>query len=242
MRHHLLVASAVAAVAAISACSESRAEASSSTISRNYPVGGFTGIEVAGPFDVKVATGKAVSVAASGPQRLLDETEVLVKDGKLMIRPKKKGWFGGMGWSSRQPTVFTVSVPALTSAALAGSGDLDIDRVSGERFTGAVSGSGDLRLAQVAVRELRISLAGSGDITAAGQAQKASVTLAGSGDIDMSRLRAADAEAQLAGSGNIRAMVTGTAKASVAGSGDIDISGGARCQSSKRGSGDIRCS
>jgi hypothetical protein len=240
--HHLLVASALAVAASLSACSEGRAEASGPTVSRSYPVGGFTGIEVAGPFDVRVTTGKAVAVAASGPQKLLDETEVLVKDGKLMIRPKKKGWFGGMSWNSRQPSTFTISVPTLDSVRVAGSGDINVDRITGERFSGAIAGSGDLRLAQVAVREIGLSIAGSGGITVAGQAQKASYEIAGSGDVDASGLKAADAEAEIAGSGSIRANVTGNAKASIAGSGDIDIRGGARCQSSKNGSGEIRCS
>ena len=242
MRHHLLVATAVISTAVLAACSEGRAESGGPAVSRNYQVGGFTGIEVAGPFDVKVTTGKAVSVAASGPQKLLDETEVSVKDGKLLIRPRKKGWFGAMNWSSREPSTFTISVPTLDSVEVAGSGDIDVDRVSGDRFRGAIAGSGNLRLPQVAVRDLGLAIAGSGGIVVAGQAQQASFEIAGSGDVDASGLKATDAEAEIAGSGNIRAQVTGNAKASIAGSGDIDIRGGARCQSSKAGSGEIRCS
>jgi hypothetical protein len=242
MRQHLFVATAAAAILGLSACSASRAESAGPAINRSYQVGGFTGLEVAGPFDVKVTTGKAVAVSARGPEKLLDETEVLVKDGKLLIRPKKKNWLGGMSWNSREPTVFTISVPALEQAAVAGSGDMDIDRVSGERFRGSIAGSGNLRLAQVAVRDLGLSIAGSGEVTAAGQAQSAKFSIAGSGDMDVSRLRTTDANASIAGSGNIKAQVTGNAKAIIAGSGDIAITGGARCQSSKNGSGDIRCS
>lgn len=242
MRHYLIAASAVLSTATLAACSEGRAESGGPAISRSYPVGGFTAIEVAGPFDVRVVTGKAVSVAARGPQKLLDETSVSVEDGKLLIRPKKKGWFGSMNWNSRGSSTFTISVPALDSVEVAGSGDIDIDRVSGDRFTGAIAGSGNLRMPQVAVRELGLSIAGSGGIVVAGRAQKASFEIAGSGDVDASGLKATDAEAEIAGSGNIRAQVTGLAKASIAGSGDIDIRGGARCQSSKAGSGEIRCS
>lgn len=242
MRRTLLVATALTTAATLSACSESRAQSSGPTVSRTYQVGNFTGIEVSGPFDVKVTTGKAVSVAASGPQKLLDETEVTVEGGKLLIRPRKKGWFGGMNWSSREPSTFTISVPALSSAEVAGSGDISVDRVTGERFNGAIAGSGDLRLAQVEVQKVGLSIAGSGGIVAAGRAQQASYEIAGSGDVDASKLSATDANAEIAGSGSIRANVTGTVKASIAGSGDIDISGGARCQSSKNGSGSINCS
>lgn len=242
MHRHLLIAGSLILAGTISACSESQAQNAGPSTSRTYQVAGFTGLEVAGPFDVKVTTGKVLSVSAQGPQKLLDATEVLVEDGKLVIRPKKKGWFGGMRWGSDQPAMFTISVPALTSAEVAGSGDIDIDRVSGDRFAGAIAGSGNMRLPQVQVRDLALAIAGSGEVNVAGQAQKASYEIAGSGDMDASRLTAVDADAEIAGSGNIRARVTGTAKASIAGSGDIEISGGAKCQSSKAGSGEIRCS
>lgn len=243
MRQHLFVAATAASILALSGCSVGRAESAGPAVSRNYQVDGFTGLEVAGPFDVKVVTGKAVAVSARGPQNLLDETEAVVEDGKLLIRPKKKNWLGGMSWSgSREPAVFTVSVPSLDSAAVAGSGDIDVDRVSGDRFKGEIAGSGNMRLATVAVQELGLSIAGSGEMTAAGQARRATYEIAGSGDLDASRLRATDAEAEIAGSGNIKAMVTGNAKARIAGSGDIAITGGARCQSSKDGSGNISCS
>ena len=243
MRQPLLLAATSALSAlALSACSVGRAESAGPSVSRTYDVGAFTGLEVAGPFDVKVTTGKAVSVAATGPQKLLDETEVVVKDGKLLIRPKKKNWFGGMNWSSDEPSTFTISVPSLDQAAVAGSGDIDIDRVSGERFKGSIAGSGNLRLPAVAVQELGLSIAGSGELTAAGQAQRANYNIAGSGDLDASGVRAVDAEAKIAGSGNIKAQATGTARANIAGSGDIAITGGARCETRKNGSGDIRCS
>jgi hypothetical protein len=241
MRHHLLVAASVVAVT-LAGCSEGKAEAAGSAVSRTYPVGGFNAITVSGPFDVRVVTGKPVSVSASGPQKLLDQTEVVVEGGKLLIRSRNKGWFQGMNWNSREPFVFTVSVPALQSAVLEGSGDVEIDQVRGDRFTGAVTGSGDLRLRQVAVGALGLSVTGSGDISAAGQAREATYAIAGSGDVDASNLRVTDAAARVAGSGNIRAQVTGTARANVAGSGDIDIKGGARCQTRTDGSGEIRCS
>lgn len=242
MRRHLLAATGLIAGLGLAACSESRAESAGPTVERSYQVGNFNGLEVSGPFDVKVVTGKAVSVAARGDQKLLDATEVAVVDGKLRIRPKKKGWLGGMSWNSDNNSTFTITVPALESAGVAGSGDIDVDRVAGDRFRGSIAGSGNLHLPAVAVKNLSLSIAGSGEITAAGQAQSASYEIAGSGDMDASALTATDASASIAGSGNIRAKATGTANLSVAGSGDIDLSGGARCQISNKGSGDIRCS
>ncbi len=243
MRRYLSVTAAAASILALSACSEGSAESAGPAVSRSWQVGGFTGIEVSGPYDVKVSTGKEVSVAASGPQKLLDETEVVVTNGKLHIRPKRKNWLGAMSsWSSRGSSSFTVTVPSLAEAGISGSGNLQIDQVTGEAFKGGVAGSGDLGVARMAVQQLDLGIAGSGKIIAAGQARRAKYGIAGSGDLDASGVRAIDAEAKIAGSGDIKAFATGTAKATIAGSGDIAITGGARCTTSKNGSGNIRCS
>jgi len=237
---HIVLTLAGTFLLATAACSQSDAQ-SGPSISRAFPVGSFTAIEVAGPYDVTVVTGKAASVNAQGPQKLIEAMEVSLDGDKLRIRPRRQGMFSGMNWSGGNATV-AVSVPALRAAALAGSGDLTVDRVNGEQFTGAVAGSGDLRLGNVAVKSLKLAVAGSGTATVAGQTNEASYAVAGSGDLDAVGLTAASARIDVAGSGNVRARVTGEAKASVAGSGDVEISGGARCQTSKHGSGDVRCS
>lgn len=210
-------------------------------VSRNYKVGQFSSMEVSGSYDVVVTTGRQPAVSARGTQRLVDNLVVEVRDGRLIIRPRSRNWHGNWG-GGRSWARISVSVPALNAVSLAGSGDVLVDRVRGDRFNGSLAGSGDLNLGQVMVGELKLSVAGSGDVKAAGQARSATYSVAGSGDLDASALTAARAAASVAGSGNIRARVTGSASASLVGSGDIDITGGAQCQQSKRGSGDIRCS
>ena len=75
----------IAASALLAGC-HARGEESGggATVSRNYNVGDFQQIEVAGPYDVEVRTGSKVSVAAQGSEKLLERTEVEVKDGKLV--------------------------------------------------------------------------------------------------------------------------------------------------------------
>lgn len=238
MRFFLLATAGIALLAA--ACSEGQAQEGPET-SRTFPVTTFGAIAVSGPFDVTVTTGKAPSVRAVGSQRLIDALEVTVEDGRLTIRSKNKDWYKGGAWRRSNARV-AVTVPQLTKAALAGSGTVDIDRVSGKEFNGAVAGSGDLRLGTIAVETLKLTVAGSGGLKAAGQADTAEYSVAGSGDLDAGGLTVRQASLSTAGSGSIRAKVTAEAVASVAGSGDIDISGGAKCQQSTRGSGSVRCS
>lgn len=237
----LLGVGAVAMAAA--GCGKSHAEDGGPTVQRNYQVGAFDKIEVAGPYDVTVRTGSGPSVSASGPEKAVEQLVVEVRGDKLVIHTKDRNR-GIFSWGSHNfgNTSLQVTVPALSAAAIAGSGGLSIDKIKGDTFKGAVGGSGDLTLGSLEVQSLKLAIGGSGDIRASGQAGSADYTIAGSGDIDASGLSSQTADASIAGSGSIRAKATGTANAKIMGSGDITLTGGAKCSVSKMGSGDINCS
>jgi hypothetical protein len=243
MRKAAFAAILIASAASITACGRTRSEDGGPTVSRNYSVGGFDQIEVAGPYNVQIRTGSNPTVAASGPQKLLEHTLVEVKDGKLVIRPERKqGWFQ-TGWHFRGDANFVVTVPQLHGATIAGSGDIKVDKVAGDRFEGTVAGSGGLEVGTLDVQSLNLAIAGSGGAKAAGgKAQNAKYDIAGSGDIQAGAVQAQDAKISIAGSGNIAAHATGTADVSIMGSGDVEVTGGAKCSVSKAGSGDVRCS
>jgi len=233
----------IAASALLAGC-HARGEESGggATVSRNYNVGDFQQIEVAGPYDVEVRTGSKVSVAAQGSEKLLERTEVEVKDGKLVIRPEhQRGWFH-WGWSTHGNAHFIVTVPQLTGAEIAGSGDIRVDKVAGQDFTGTVAGSGSIDVASLTVQQLKLSIAGSGDVKGAGTAQFAKYDIAGSGDIDAGAVQTQSLEVSIAGSGGVKGRATGTANISIMGSGDVDVTGGAKCNVSKAGSGNAHCS
>jgi hypothetical protein len=206
-------------------------------------VGSFDQIEVAGPYNVQVRTDANPSVSASGPQKLIEHMVVEVRDGKLEIRPEpQKGWFH-MGWNFHGDVTLTVTVPELNGATIAGSGDIRVDQVKGDRFDGSVEGSGDLDVAALDVQTLKLAIAGSGGVKAgSGKAQNANFDIAGSGDIDAKGVQVQTADVSIAGSGNIAANATGTADVSIMGSGDVQLTGGAKCTISKAGSGDVSCS
>jgi hypothetical protein len=205
---------------------------------RQYQVANFSKIEVAGPYDVTVATGKDVAVAASGGVELLDETEVTVKGDTLIIKPKKSR---GIRWSWKGGKAsFTVSTQALTGAAIAGSGDIVVDKASGD-FEGEVAGSGSLDVRQMTAGKASLEIAGSGNIRAAGTADSTDAGIAGSGNIDASKLVARTATVSIAGSGGVLLQATEAADVSIAGSGNVDIAGGAKCTIDKAGSGNVTC-
>jgi hypothetical protein len=209
-----------------------------SEVTRNYQVGAFDRIAVAGPYDVNVVSGGQGGISAKGGEHLLEETEVIVENGTLKIQPRKKK---GIRWNWRNgKAVFTVNAAALHGAAIAGSGGINVDKVAGD-FEGEVAGSGDLKIAQIAGGNVKFDVAGSGEVEAAGKADSLSISIAGSGDINAGGLASRTASVSIAGSGNVRANASEDATVSIMGSGDVDISGGAKCKVSKAGSGNVRC-
>ena len=236
------VAAVIAASAAVAGC-QVHAQDGGPTVSRNYKVGNFQRIEVAGPYDVEVRTGGKPGVSAKGSEKLLERTVVEVRGDKLVIHPEQHNGFFHFGWTSRGKAHFTVTVPTLSGATIAGSGDIRVDKVQGQRFEGAVAGSGGIDVAAMDVQTLKLSIAGSGGVKAgSGKAQSAEYEIAGSGDVDAGAIAAQQVKVSIAGSGGVKAHASGTADVSIMGSGDVDVSGGAKCSVSKAGSGNVRCS
>lgn len=242
MSKAMMMAVAVAATVATSGCGGRARGEPGPAVDRNYTVGQFNRIEVAGPYEVDVRTGADPSVRASGPERSVERMIVEVEGGTLKIHPRKRSGLS-FGWSKDHPVRLSVTVPSLIAADIAGSGDIRVDRIAGESFEGGVAGSGDLRLGSVEVRQLKMGIAGSGEIRAqGGRAARVEYDIAGSGDMDLGGIVAETAAVSIAGSGNVSAHATGTASVDIAGSGDVRIRGGAQCQVSKAGSGNVDCS
>lgn len=240
---NFMAASMIAACAATSACGQIHDEDAGATVSRSYNVGNFQQIEVAGPYDVTVRTGANPSISARGSHKLLERTLVEVRGNKLEIRPQSnRGWFS-FGWSTHGHADFTVTVPQLSGAAIAGSGDIRVDKVTGSNFTGDVAGSGGLDIGAVDVQSLKLSIAGSGSAKAGqGKAVIGDYSISGSGDVDAGAVQTQQAKVSIAGSGGVKAHASSTADVSIMGSGDVDVTGGAKCTVSKAGSGSVRCS
>lgn len=225
-----------------SGCARDHSSAPGPIVERNYNVGGFDQIELAGAYDATVRTGTAPSVHAKGGENLLDRLIVEVKGDKLVIHPKEHMGFH-WGWGHSGKVELTITVPQLKGATLAGSGGINIDKVQGDSFEGTVAGSGGLSVGSLDVQTLKLSIAGSGDAkAAAGKTRTAEYEIAGSGGVDAGGVNAEQLKVSIAGSGNVKAHATTSADVSIMGSGDVDVAGGAKCNISKAGSGSVRCS
>lgn len=239
------------AIATLAACNDSSAEtatpklkASGQQGQRAFQLANFDRVALQGPDNVEVRVGPAFSVTAQGDTGVMQALEIKLDGSTLEIGRKntRSGFrWGGHDEDDSAAVKVVVTMPAMRGAALAGSGDMSVDRVSGDAFDASLAGSGDMLLGGLAVKNAELSIAGSGDIRASGAADMVKVSIAGSGDADGSGLAAKGAEVSIAGSGNTRLAVDGQAEVSIVGSGDVDLGPKARCQKSVMGSGDVTC-
>jgi hypothetical protein len=207
---------------------------------RSYRVAGFDSVTAGGAHRVVVTVGGGHSVRATGPAEVLDRMEVLVEDSRLIIRPVRESWVQ-YGRRDEGTATFYVSVPRLARAAVAGSGNMTVDRVEGDAFSASVAGSGNLAIASMRVSDARFSVAGSGDLAARGSAGRSRVSLAGSGRARLGDVASRDSTVSIVGSGSADLNATGTVNASIAGSGAVTVAGSARCSKSGVGTGRMMC-
>ncbi|HEV2865469.1 MAG TPA: head GIN domain-containing protein [Allosphingosinicella sp.] len=230
---------AVAILGACTASSGSDRHEARPTAQRSFEVAGFDSIELTGSHDVVVSVGAAPSVRAEGDAEALQLLEVEVEGGRLRIGSRNRGGWSWAGSAGR--VTVHVTVPSLREAAVAGSGDVRIDRVEGPSFLAAIDGSGDLEVQTLRVEQATFSIAGSGNVRAAGAAGRAAISVAGSGDLDLTGLDTRAAEVRVMGAGDAQVRATQSASVTLMGSGDVTVTGGARCSIEKHGSGDVRC-
>lgn len=224
-------------------CSRGDSRGAGPTVDRDFPVGQFDKIALAGAYDATVRTGSTASVHARGGQNQLDRLVVEVDNGELKIHPKEHLGFHWGGWGKSGHVQLTITVPQLREATLAGSGGINIDKVQGDKFEGTVAGSGNLSVGGLNVQSLKLSIAGSGDAKAgAGTTKSAEYEIAGSGGVDAGAVQAEQLKVSIAGSGSVKAHASVAADVSIMGSGDVEVAGGAKCNISKAGSGSVHCS
>lgn len=249
MRHVLIFAAILTVAPALSGCGYSVFDAAEDVQSGGMDGGkaitqtaqttsAFTAIEAYGPDNIVFVTGDSFSIKAEGNAEAIKTLRFKMDGDAIEIGRTKGKWFG----EEAKGVTITITAPAISSVALAGSGDLKADKMSGEKVVIDLAGSGNVDVADLVAPSVEGNVAGSGDIKAAGKVAKADWSIAGSGNIDVSALISEDVKASIAGSGDVRANASKTVDASIAGSGDVLATGGAKCTKSVIGSGKVTCS
>ena len=207
---------------------------------RRYTVTDFDRIQVEGPFQVTLTTGKAPSARADGEMLALERVSVEVQSRTLKIRPNRSAWGGYPGQQSGGVKLL-VSTPGLRSATVTGAGTLSIDKVKAMMFDAALAGSGRLGIGSLEADALSLGLLGGGKLTLGGKAKTVRATISGSGDLDAAALQSEDAEVNADTSGTIALGVRRAAKITATGAGEVTIGGTPACTVTNRGVGTVSC-
>lgn len=223
----------LAAIAALCASAADAAE-------RRYTVTDFDRIEVSGPYEVSLVTGRPPAAVARGDQRAIDRLTMEVQGRVLRIRPGRSSWGGYPGEAGGAVSI-AVATHGLRAATLAGSGSLEIDAVKAMKFDAALSGSGRVTLGKVEADALSLTLLGGGRLVASGKAKTLRAAVSGSGDLEGSGLLVEDAQLNAATSGNVGLAVRRAVSLDASGAGDIEIAGKPACTVRQTGTGRITC-
>jgi hypothetical protein len=207
---------------------------------RRFTITGFERIQVEGPFEVTLATGRASSAVATGSSQAIDRVSIEVQGRTLRIRPNRSAW-GGYPGEGAGPLKISVSTHELRSASVSGSGSIAIDRAKGLRFDLSVAGSGRIGVGSVDADNLSVGLMGSGKISLAGKAKEFIATVQGAGDLDARALTADEARINADTAGAIAVSVRRTADVTATGQGDTTITGRPACKVKSLGSGRVVC-
>jgi hypothetical protein len=207
---------------------------------RSYSVTDFDQIDINGPYQVIVETGRPPSARATADQASLDRLLVEVRSRRLVITASTGGW-GERGFLKSGPTVIRVSTQGLKRAHLGGSGSLDINRVQAARLFVSQSGSGQIRIGRIDTDQLDVVAEGSGLVTLAGKNLTGRITNNGAGRIDAAALTITNADIRAQSAGETSLTALRSAKIVATGSGNVTVGGTPACTVTQLGAGLVRC-
>lgn len=219
---------------------------------------GIDGVTLLGSGDVDISIGNKEELTIHAPADLIPYLLTENKDGTLYIGKRKKGWKKFKNWNENvryKLTVKSISYVSVSGSGdidadklvgnkcavkVSGSGDIDIREIDSDKSKVHVSGSGDIEIANLSADFLGVSINGSGDIDLNGQTDELDVTISGSGDFTGNNLKSENVSVNIYGSGDARVWATKTLNAHTTGSGDVIYHGDPSVSSRTTGSGDVR--
>lgn len=219
---------------------------------------GIDGVALLGSGEVSITLGNKEEITIHAPADLIPYLLTEQKDGTLYIGKRKKGWKKFKFFNEH--IHYDLVVKSIKYVSVSGSGDIDVEKLSGEKCSIKISGSGDIEVDEVRSGKTKVHISGSGDIDISnlsadvldvaingsgnidinGKTDELDVTISGSGEFTGNKLKSEDVAISLYGSGDSHVWATNTLNAHITGSGDVTYHGDPSIRSRTTGSGDIK--
>jgi hypothetical protein len=208
------------------------------TVSENRDVSGFNAIEFSTLGKVNILQGDQESLNISGPDNLVPEISTTVSNGTLIIKNKENITIKPL--SAENPLTFTIVVKDLTSLAVSGLGDVQIEALSTPSMTLNMSGAGRVVQNQINTDRLDINLSGLGGVDISGQTSQATVKISGAGGVNAPDLQIGTANVTISGLGGATLWVTDQLTGQISGAGSISYYGNPQTNTSVSGAGSFK--
>lgn len=207
---------------------------------RGFIVTDFDRVQVDGPYEVTLATGRPGTARARGSARALDRVDIEVQGRLLKVRPNRSSWNGNRQ-ENVGPVTIELSTHEVRGAFVRGSGSLTIDKVRAMRFDLSLFGNGRIAIDRLEADRVNLVSIGSGRMLLTGEVKSLRASVEGTGDLEASKLRVQDAEIAAGTAGAVTIGVVRAAKVNAVGAGDVQIIGSPACTVTRSGAGQVAC-
>ncbi|MGI6207036.1 MAG: head GIN domain-containing protein [Anaerolineae bacterium] len=186
------------------------------TVSRDFPVEGFSAVQAANGFDVTITQGEAYSVTVIAPESLFRYLDVARSGNTLRLRlaPGRSYLVGPSNLRAQ------VTMPTLDGVRLSGASQIT---AAGFGFTpdfeAELSGASRLE-GEFEASDVRLTLSGGSRLNLAGQTDRLVIDGSGGSEINLTRFLASVASVELSGGSTATINVTEEL--------EYDLSGGSR--------------
>lgn len=208
-------------------------------ISENREVSGFDAIEFSLFGKVNIIQGDQESLNLSGPDNVVPVISTSVMNGKLIIKTTETINIDTNAMNSENMLTFTIVVKDLTSLAVSGAGDVQIETLSTPSMDLKLSGAGKITQNQITTDKLNITISGVGGIDISGQATETTVEISGAGGVNAPDLKIQNANITISGLGDATVWVTDQLTGNISGAGDISYYGDPQIDTEKSGMGNF---
>jgi hypothetical protein len=211
---------------------------STTIISENRDVSGYTAINFSTFGKVNIVQGDTESLNISGPDNLVPEITTTVSNGTLTIKNKEN--FSVTSLNAENILTFTIVVKDLTSLLISGAGDVQVETLSTPSMDMTMSGAGSVQMNQLTTQNLNVKLSGAGNLVISGSAPQATINISGAGGVNAPDLQIQTANVTISGLGSATVWVTGQLTGTISGAGSVSYYGTPQTNTNSTGLGQFK--
>ena len=211
---------------------------SNTIISENRDVSGFSAIEFSTFGKINIIQGDKESLNISGPDNLVPEITTTVSNGTLTIKTKDN--ITVTSFNSTNLLTFTIVVKDLTSLAISGAGDVQVETLSTPSMDLSLSGAGKVQMNQLTTDSIKVNLSGAGGLEFSGSATQTTIDISGAGSVNAPDLKIKTANITISGLGSATLWVTDQLTGTISGAGSVSYYGSPQTNTNSSGLGQFK--